>query len=64
MRTLISILALAALPFSAAADTVTDWQAEPTRVFATDEVALNDLEWQLRALVVFRRGENDPLFLG
>lgn len=58
------LAALAAIPVAATAETaVAAWQEEPTRVFATDEVALDDLQWQLRALVVFGRGENDPLFI-
>ncbi len=58
------LAALAATPVAATAETAVEaWQEEPTRVFATDEVALDDLQWQLRALVVFGRGENDPLFI-
>lgn len=56
------IAALAAVPFTANAETVEAWQADPSRVFAPDEVNLDDLKWQLRAVVVFGQGENDPLF--
>lgn len=57
------IAALAALPFTATADTFAAWSADPTRVFTADEVDLDDMQWQLRALVVFGQGENDPLFI-
>ncbi len=56
------IAALIAAPFAASADTFEAWQADPAKVFAPDEVDLDDLQWQLRALVVFGQGENDPLF--
>lgn len=55
--------ALAALPLTAAADTFDAWSTEPTRIFAADEVNLDDLQWRLRAVAVFGQGENDPLFL-
>ena len=62
------IAALAAAPFSALAqdpveDTFAVWSADPTRIFSSDEVALDDIHWQLRALVVFGDGVNDPLYL-
>ncbi len=64
MKKLALLAALAAVPVTGSAETALDaWQEEPTRVFATDEVVLEDLQWQLRALVVFGRGDNDPLFL-
>ena len=39
------------------------WSADPTRIFNSEEVALDDIHWQLRALVVFGDGVNDPLYL-
>jgi len=62
------LAALSALPLSAMAENHEDntfaaWSAEPTRVFNTDEVNLDDMRWQLRGLVVFGQGANDPLFL-
>ena len=54
--------ALAALLFAAVADTFAAWSEDPTRVFTADEVDLDDMQWQLRAVVVFGQGENDPLF--
>lgn len=57
------IAALAALPFAATADTFDAWRAEPAKVFGPDDVDLDDLQWQLRAVVVFGQGENDPLFI-
>jgi len=62
------LAALAAVPMTAVAEshetsTFEAWSAEPTRVFAADEVDLGDMQWQLRGLVVFGQGENDPLFL-
>ena len=64
MKKLALIAALAAAPAAAFAQTTLDaWQADPTRVFAPEEVTLDDLHWQLRALVVFGRGPNDPLFV-
>lgn len=55
--------ALAALPFAAVADTFADWSTDPSRIFTSDEVSLDDMQWQLRAVVVFGEGPNDPLFL-
>ena len=55
--------ALAALPFTAVADTFADWSTDPSRIFTSDEVSLDDMQWQLRAVVVFGEGPNDPLFL-
>lgn len=64
MKKLALLAALAAIPTAGSTETaITAWQEDPTRVFATDEVVLDELQWQLRALVVFGRGENDPLFL-
>ncbi len=64
MKKLALLAALAAIPTAGSAETaIAAWQEDPTRVFATDEVVLDDLQWQLRALVVFGRGDNDPLFL-
>ncbi len=57
------IAAIAALPFAALADTVEAWRADPTKVFSADEVDLADLQWQLRAVVVFSENENDPQFI-
>lgn len=62
------IAALAAAPFSAAAQDAVDntfalWSAEPTRIFSSDEISLDEIHWQLRALVVFGDGINDPQFL-
>ena len=54
---------LAAFPFAALADTFEAWSADPTKVFTADEVDLGDMQWQLRAVVVFGQGENDPLFI-
>ncbi|MEL6571560.1 MAG: DUF4174 domain-containing protein [Pseudomonadota bacterium] len=64
MKKLALLAALAAIPTAGSAETaIAAWQEDPTRVFATEEVVLDDLQWQLRALVVFGRGDNDPLFL-
>lgn len=68
MKKILMIAALVAAPFAASAqDTVDDtfavWSADPTRIFSADEVALDDIHWQLRALVVFGDGVNDPLYL-
>ena len=62
------IVALATAPFTAAAqdgaeDPFAVWSADPTRIFNSEEVALDDIHWQLRALVVFGDGVNDPLYL-
>jgi len=58
------LAALAALPVTASAETTFDtWQTDPSRVFTADEITLDDMQWQLRTLVVFGRGANDPLFL-
>lgn len=63
MKRILMTAAFAALPLTAIADTFDAWSAEPTRVFTSDEVDLDDMQWQLRAVVVFGQGENDPLFL-
>ena len=64
MKKLALLAALAALPITATAQSTFEaWEAEPTRVFSTEEVLLDDMQWQLRALVVFGRGDNDPLFI-
>lgn len=63
MKRILITAALAALPFAAVADTFEAWSADPTKVFTSDEVDLDDMQWQLRAVVVFGQGENDPLFL-
>jgi len=62
------LAALAAIPAGAMADSHTSstfdaWSAEPARVFTAEEVNLDDMQWQLRGLVVFGQGENDPLYL-
>lgn len=62
MNKILMIAALIAAPFAASADTYETWLDDPTRVFTSDEVDLDDLKWQLRAVVVFGQGENDPLF--
>jgi hypothetical protein len=63
MKRILMTAVFAALPFTAIADTFAAWTAEPTKVFGPDEVDLDDLQWQLRAVVVFGEGENDPLFI-
>ena len=63
MKRILMTAALAALPFAATADTYEAWSADPTKIFTSDEVDLEELRWQLRAVVVFGQGENDPLFL-
>jgi hypothetical protein len=68
MKRILMLAALAAMPISATAEnhaenTFTAWSAEPTRIFNSDEVNLDDMQWQLRGLVVFGQGINDPLYL-
>lgn len=41
---------------------VEQWQADPTRVFSADEVALDDLVWLARPVIVFADSPNDPRF--
>lgn len=38
------------------------WQADPTQVFDAAEVTLAELQWQLRAVVVFADTPEDPRF--
>jgi hypothetical protein len=63
MKRILMTAAIAALPFATLADTFETWSADPTKVFSPDEIDLDDMQWQLRAVVVFGQGENDPLFL-
>ena len=63
MKRILMTAALAALPFAATANTFEAWSADPTKVFTSDEVDLDELQWQLRAVVVFGQGDNDPLFI-
>lgn len=63
MKRILITAAIAALPFSALADTFDAWSADPTKVFTSAEVDLDELHWQLRAVVVFGDGDTDPLFL-
>lgn len=39
------------------------WRSDPAKVFDADGVALDDLLWQARAVVVFANSPNDPLFI-
>ena len=68
MKRFLMFAAIAALPAAAMAEnhdesTFAVWSADPTRIFNAEEVDLDDLQWQLRALVVFGQGVNDPLYL-
>ena len=68
MKRFLMLAAFAALPTAPMAESHVDsifaqWSAEPTRIFNAEDVELDDLQWQLRALVVFGEGVNDPLFL-
>ncbi|SEW24138.1 protein of unknown function [Cognatiyoonia koreensis] len=63
MKTFLLSLALTALPaMSMADDIMLRWSEDPTHVFAGDEVDLDALRWQLRAILVFADSPNDPLF--
>ncbi len=42
---------------------LTAWEADRSQVFAAEDVAQDNLLWQVRALVVFGQSPNDPLFL-
>lgn len=55
--------ALAALPIMATADTFSEWQEDPTRIFTADEVVLDELKWKLRGLFVFGEDPNEPAFV-
>ncbi|MEM8978551.1 MAG: DUF4174 domain-containing protein [Pseudomonadota bacterium] len=63
---LFSALALAAFTSSAAADTVLTsfeaWIEEPTRLFSSQDIALDDFKWEARPVIVFADSENDPAF--
>jgi len=63
MKRILMIAALAAFPISAMADAVAAWTEDPTKVFTPEDVDLDELQWQLRAVVVFGENENDPLFM-
>lgn len=68
MKRFLMLAAIAALPSASLAEnqdesTFAVWSAEPTRIFNATEIDLDDLQWQLRGLVVFGQGVNDPLFL-
>ncbi|WP_439155664.1 DUF4174 domain-containing protein [Yoonia sp.] len=39
------------------------WEADPTRVFDSTDVQLDELQWRVRPLVVFADTPNDPRFV-
>jgi hypothetical protein len=59
----IALAALIALPATAEEQTVLErWQEDPTQVFGSAEITLDDLNWVLRPLVVFADTPQDPRF--
>lgn len=60
----IALAALIALPAVADEEqTVLErWEADPATVFDGSEINLDDLQWTLRAVVVFADTPNDPRF--
>jgi hypothetical protein len=62
---LIATLGLAALPALAQDDArflEEAWRADPSRIFQAEEVALEDLQWIARPVVVFANTPRDPAF--
>lgn len=43
--------------------TYEQWQEDPTQIFNSEDVQLNDLKWLVRPLVVFADTPNDPHFV-
>lgn len=59
----IALAALIALPAVAEEKTVLErWAEDPTQIFDGAEIALDDLKWVVRPLVIFADTPNDPRF--
>ncbi|MGB3407842.1 MAG: DUF4174 domain-containing protein [Jannaschia sp.] len=61
----LATLGLLALPLSAAEglSVEEEWLADPGRIFAADEVVLDELMWVARPVVVFANSPRDPAFV-